>query len=128
MHKDDYIKLTKATGIGHWMASEACDEIFEWGKWSQEIPYIQFPAHWKVKIVPPHASAIIRFRVQMLNDPNDCVSVYLDCYNHLGYGGLDPEGKPIPYWEIYPAAGGDTDRFLMHEIEELLIAIEAAIQ
>lgn len=63
--------------IGHWMLAEACDDIFEWRKWSQEIPYIQFPAHWKVKLLPPWACAIVRFMVKSeSNVGKEYVSVY----------------------------------------------------
>lgn len=126
MHKDNFIKLVKDSGIGHWMLTEACDEIFEWGKWMQEIPYIKFPAHWEIRIAPPFAAAIIRFYVKHAKGGN--ISIYLDCYNHLGCGGIDNRGKPIPYWEIYPGKDGDTDRFDMHDIDGLIAGVEGALQ
>jgi hypothetical protein len=97
------------------------EEAFEWHKWRKEIPYIQFPSHWHVKIMPPFAAAIIRFGVSLTGE-GGCVSVYLDCYGTLG--GV--AGKP--YWEIYPAADGDTERFQMNDIKGLLEAIEKSLR
>jgi len=87
----------------------------EYKKWSLEIPYINFPSNWEVKIVPPIGGAIIRFVVKR-KDSDKSVSVYLDCYDRLGYVGE-------PYWEIYPVKD-DTHRCLMNDIEELLNAID----
>lgn len=75
------------------------EEEFEWKKWSQEIPYISFPSEWEIKIVPPFANAIIRFLVK---NGNDCISVYLDCYDLLGCFGA-------PYWEVYPYPHQESD-------------------
>lgn len=94
---------------------------FEWQKWSTKIPAIQFPSHWYVKVIPPFAAAMIRFRVSLDGSSRD-VSVYLDCYGTLG-------GMPDkPYWEIYPAAGGDTERFSLLDVKGLLEAIGKALE
>lgn len=124
MHKDDFLKLVKDSGIGHWLLAEACDYTFEWQKWSKEIPYLKFPAQWEVKIMPPFAAAIVRFGVKTCN--GDRVSVYLDCYNHLGCFVAD-DGTPLPYWEVYPASNGDTARFAMNDTSGLIAEIERAI-
>lgn len=84
----------------------------EWHKWMAEIPFIDFPAGWKVKIVPPFAGAVVRFHIR-LPDMNDVVSVYLDCYQRLGfYSGF-------PYWEVYPYKS-DIGRCGINEVEELV--------
>ena len=88
------------------------EEMMEHRKWMKEIPYIQFPSDWKVQITPPFAGAVVRFRVQK-NDAE--VSVYLDCYDRLGYYGS-------PYWEVYPHEG-DVFRCDMSDTESLLNAI-----
>jgi len=85
----------------------------EWAKWRDKIPQIQFPNDWKVRIIPPLARAVIRFHV------ND-ISIYLDCYDNLGCVGE-------PYWEIYPAADGDCERFLMADVTGLLDGIKRAL-
>jgi hypothetical protein len=88
------------------------EEMMEHRKWMKEIPYIQFPADWKVQITPPFAGAVVRFRVQK-NDAE--VSIYLDCYDRLGCYGS-------PYWEVYPHEG-DVFRCDMSDTESLLNAI-----
>lgn len=87
--------------------------FFEWIRWSEEIPYIQFPKDWKVKIIPPFHGAIVRFRIQLPNmKPNDFISVYLDCYGVLG-------AEALPHWEIYPY-DEDVGRCGIYDVEELL--------
>lgn len=89
----------------------------EWRKWAKEIPFIQWPADWKVKAVPPFCGAIIRYVVET---PKARVSIYLDCYDQLGCFGE-------PYWEAYPVEG-DTARFEMSDIEGLLKVIASATE
>lgn len=87
-------------------------------RWHEEcasIPYIQFPADWKVKIIPPFGDAVVRFVVELPSGKTK--SVYLDCRSSLGYfGGVD---KPTPYWEVYPHRG-DTARCHRENVELLL--------
>jgi len=124
MHKDAFIKLVKESGIGHWMLTEACADVFEWEKWCQEIPYISFPAHWQVRIIPPYAATIVRFQVK--HPKGYDISICLDCYSHLGYCE-DRNRNPIPYWEVYTAANGDTARFAMNDTKGLIAEIELAL-
>ena len=88
------------------------EEQMEHRKWMKEIPYIQFPADWKVQITPPFSGAVVRFRVR--KDDIE-VSIYLDCYDRLGCYGE-------PYWEVYPHKG-DVFRCDMSDTESLLNAI-----
>jgi hypothetical protein len=97
------------------------EEVFEWRKWANKIPYMTFPPHWKVKIVPPFAAAMIRFWVTKGDMPDDHgISVYLDCYETLGCWDREP------YWEIYPH-DGDTFRCDMADVDKLFVAIEEAM-
>lgn len=98
---------------------------FESRKWTTEIPFIQFKSDWLVKLLPPFASAIVRFKVKKKNSDHE-VSIYLDGYNLLGYFYVD--NKPSPYWEIYPDSSGDTSRFEMNDIDGLLNAIERCFE
>jgi len=91
------------------------DRIMETREWMEKIPPIKFPSHWFIKITPPFAGAVIRFRVSLTKDFEHDVSIYLDCYDSLGYFGE-------PYWEVYPH-DGDTYRCAMHDIDDLLKAI-----
>jgi len=84
----------------------------EWQRWTTEIPEIVFPAGWAVRMRPPTVGAIVRFNA-------NGISVYLDCYSRLGHW----DG---PYWEIYPAEDGDTERYAMHDITGLLDGLERA--
>lgn len=92
------------------------EEREEWRKWMTEIPAIQFPSEWGVKIIPPFAGAIARFWVD-LGEAH--VSVYLDCYDNLGVVGE-------PYWEIYPY-DDDTYRVLMADVDELVQRIQESL-
>lgn len=95
------------------------EKKFEYDKWMKEIPYIKFPSDWEIKIVPPFAGAIVRFRVKKGNAD---ISVYLDCYDMLG-------AVSRPYWEIYPYShDSDTFRCNIHDIDALLEAIELAVE
>ena len=88
----------------------------EWDKWRVEIPALQFPPDWKVKIIPPFAGAIVRFVVEK---GEKSVSVYLDCYDKLGCFGA-------PYWELYPY-GDDVCRVAMAESTELIQRIQESL-
>ena len=88
----------------------------EWREWIDKIPFITFPSDWKIKVIPPFGGAIARFQVR--KDEKQ-VSVYLDCYNALGYF----DG---PYWEIYPYQE-DIGRTGINNTEELLQMIQESL-
>lgn len=85
-----------------------------WNEWRNNIPTLNFPSSWNVRIWPPFAGALIRFQV------NNKISVYPDVADNLGYVGQ-------PYWELYPNAEGDCSRHLMEETEELLREIDSLL-
>ena len=89
----------------------------EWRKWMEEIPYIQFPANWSIKIIPPFTGAIVRFRAKLGKKD---VSIYLDCYDRLGHFGS-------PYWEVYPYQD-DIGRCGIDEVGELLRMIKDTLE
>lgn len=94
----------------------------EWDKWIVKIPFLNFPSHWNIKIIPPYLTGIVRFLVQtdkMLAD--EYVSIYLDCYDIAGFVGQ-------LYWKIYPNEAGTSERFLMDETTNLMLAIELALK
>lgn len=101
MKHEDQIILHKAS------------EIIEVRKWCVEIPYINFPSEWDVKIIPNFSGSVIRFLVKKNNDIK--ISVYLDCYDNLGCYGK-------PYWEIYPHKE-DVFRCDMNDTKTLIKAI-----
>ncbi len=90
----------------------------EWDKWLEEIPFIKWPRNWMVKGVPPFAGAVIRYRVK-LEGMQDEVSIYLDCYDRLGF-------YRAPYWEVYPY-NDDIFRCGINEIDVLLKAIKQSL-
>jgi hypothetical protein len=96
-------------------------EAFEWRKWAKEIPFIDFPAEWLIKAVPPFSGAVIRYNIKHKEIENSFVSVYLDCYSILGVMGE-------PYWEIHPDEDDDCERFYMNEIDELLEGIRKSFE
>ena len=87
-----------------------------WDTIARTVPSLNFKSEWDIKIIPPFAGAVARFRV--LYKGKD-LSVYLDSNDSLGCVGE-------PYWELYPY-NGDTLRFLMNDTEELMAAIEEEI-
>lgn len=107
---DKYIEMVQAQGL--------VEKSNQWMKWVREIPYIAFPADWKIAIIPPFGGAIARFLVRR-KDTDKRVSVYLDCYDRLGCYGE-------PYWEVYPH-DGDVYRCAMDETDLLLSAIEHSL-
>lgn len=97
------------------------EESMEWHHWSNEIPFIKFDSDWEVKIIPPFAGAVVRFLVKK-NDKQ--VSIYLDCYDILGYHNS-------PYWEVYPVkfeGYTDTARFNINDISGLLLCIREELK
>lgn len=103
-----------------WKTARDIESEFEWRKWAQEIPALQFKSDWLVKVIPPYAGAVARFLVFHKLNPKEQVSVYLDCYNQLGF--MDK-----PYWEIYPAKDGDTERFNIEDTANLIQAIDDSL-
>lgn len=94
------------------------EKEMEYMKWVEAIPYINFPDKYEIKIIPPFRGAIVRFIVQIREQPElGTRSVYLDCYDRLGHFGE-------PYWELYPCAGEDVYRCRMDDVQALLEAIE----
>ena len=91
-----------------------------WLSWVEKIPYLKFPAGWQVQVIPPFCGAMARFRVRTEKCLSGTyISVYLDCYNRVGY-------YDGPYWEAYPIRG-ETYRCKMEETDELLEALQGEI-
>lgn len=89
--------------------------------WTHRIPHIPFDPSWDVRAIPPFSGALVRYLVKERDCPLPGISIYLDGNNSLGYG---PEPA---YWEIYPAADGDTERFAISETAELVEAIRQSL-
>ena len=102
-------------------AIEEVSKVFEWDKWCEEIPYLNFPQEWEVKAIPPVGVGIIRYNIRLKDKPDTWVSVYLDCYKLAGFYN----GKP--YWEIYPY-DNDTYRCGINETSDLLEAIAKSLE
>ena len=95
------------------MMSAQMEKEFEWMKWAKEIPYIKWPSDWELKAVPPYVGAVIRYWIKT---PRGEISVYLDCYDNLGFYGK-------PHWEVYPDKDGNNMRFDMEDVDGLLKCI-----
>ena len=102
--------------IDRWTLPREYSELMEHKKWTHEIPYLSFPLDWEVKIVPPFSGAVVRFYIKK---EKAFVSVYLDCYDLLGY-------CQEPYWEVHPYTD-DVFRCEMNETDKLLTAITRSI-
>lgn len=86
----------------------------DWRRWVREVPSIEFPSGWKVKVIPPYAGAMVRFLVELPDGRKK--SIYLDVFDALGCVGK-------PYWEVHPC-NGDCDRCLMDDVAELITLID----
>lgn len=94
------------------------EELEMWESTISLLPTISFPSSWKIKILPPFRGALCRFYVYQ---GDVMVSVYLDFYDRLGI-------EEQPYWELYPSStNADTARFHLNETEQLLDAIQTAL-
>lgn len=82
------------------------------------VPAIKRPHNLDVAAVPPFGGALVRYRV---TKGRAQVSIYFDGHDALGCVGK-------PYWEIHPGAEDETERFLMHETDELVSAVKTAIR
>jgi len=88
-------------------------------RWQDEVarlPWIQFPADWKVKVIPPFGDAVVRFLVTLPDGKEK--SVYHDSRASLGEY-FDDMDELIPYWKVYPV-NGDIGRCGTDEVELLL--------
>ncbi len=85
----------------------------KWGQEIEHIPFIQFPAEWKIQVIPPFGDAVVRFRVQLPCGAEK--SIYLDSRDSLGCFGE-------PYWEVHPVQD-DVGRCERADVERLLILI-----
>lgn len=92
------------------------EQAYEFMKWRDQIPSLNFDKDWNVKIIPPFAGAIVRFLVE---HNGKHVSCYLDCYDELGYYGE-------PYWEIYPYEN-DVFRCSMQDTSTLIEKIREIV-
>jgi hypothetical protein len=100
------------------IASSEIGRLFEWDRWCREIPKIKFKRTWDVQVIPPFAGAVVRF---VVSKGKARVSVYLDCYDNLGYFGE-------PHWEIYPDSEDTNARFAMNDTETLLKEIDKSLK
>lgn len=89
----------------------------DYAEWVKEIPYITLPKGYEMRAIPAFGGAVVRYNVKR---GNKSVSIYLDCYDALGYMGK-------PYWELYPHEG-DIYRCLMQDVESLRKAIIKALR
>lgn len=100
-------------GINSYLLRYAFERDQQWEYWAKKMPVIVFPPGWRIRIIPPSIGAIVRFLAED-------ISVYLDCHGALG-------AVETPYWEIYPSADGDTERFDMEDIKGLIDGLRRAV-
>lgn len=91
----------------------------QWREIIEQIPALNFPRTWTVKVIPPFGGAAVRFLVSTPNREGR-ISIYLDFYDVLGF-------MQEPYWEVYPL-DGDAYRCLLNEKDDLIKAISRAIR
>lgn len=98
-------------------ASYELEKGLEYKRWMKELPFMEIPAGFKIKVVPPFHGAVVRFWIQKVGsvDMQDSVSVYFDSANVLGW-------MEHPYWEAYPI-DGECQRYFVGEEEKMIADI-----
>lgn len=98
------------------MARYEIEHKQNWRGEIERIPFLSFPAGWRVRVIPPFNDAVVRFQVKLPSGNRK--SAYLDVRNSLGFFGANLD-TPEPYWEVYPYRGDvgrcdrcDTDRLM----------------
>ena len=90
------------------------EQFHDYKGWARKLPAFHFDKEWDVTIIPPFASAIIRF---VIDYNGKYVSVYFDAYSELGWM-YDKNEQPIPYFEYYD--GEETHRYYLDESEQMM--------
>lgn len=95
-------------------SSYELEQALDYRRWMEELPFMEIPSGFKIKVVPPWHGAVIRFWIQKVGavDNQDCVSVYFDSRNVLG-------SMSQPYWEAYPI-DDDCQRYFVGEEEKMM--------
>lgn len=89
-----------------------------WHEWIPYIPWIHFPCHFDIKIIPPYGGAMVRFEIRLHNQPNRRkVDVYLDCNQRLGF--FDDKA----YWEV-----SSGERFEISDVKNMIQHIDFLLQ
>lgn len=99
----NYIRALKPGEIRFFELRSRLETEERWSHWRRAIPAIEFRQGWRVRVVPPFGGAIARFEVI---EGDLMVSVFLDCYDRLGWFGT---GTQSPYWQVHPYKGASVD-------------------
>ena len=85
-----------------------------------QMPKLSFPADMLIQIIPPFGGVAARF-IATKEGSDTRVSVFFDVSNAMGT-------MSVPFWEIYPNADGDTERFPYSTPKMLIEAISKALE
>ncbi len=92
------------------------DRDDKWLEWECKIPELNFDSSWNVRIIPPFAGALIRFKV--FKGDKYC-SVFLDVFNNLGW-------QKKAYWGVLSYTD-DEYEIAMDNVEELMKVIKSIV-
>ena len=79
------------------------------------------PEWIETRVIYPFGMAVARITFTDKRNPNNGVSTYLDAFDQLGSMGQ-------PYFELYPAVDGGTERFLVSEEPQLYERVIASLE
>lgn len=98
-------------------ASHQLEDALDYGRWMRELPFMEIPAGFKIKVVPPWHGAVVRFWIQKADavDMEKCISVYFDSRNVLG--SMDQ-----PYYEAY-SIDDECQRYFVGEEDKMMADI-----
>jgi hypothetical protein len=97
------------------------DNVFEAEKWAAQIPSINFPMAWQVKVLPAYKNAVIRYMVS--SKAGSQVSVLFDPYGiHT-----DEVGE---YWDVYCSELSTDNRATinLHDVKKLKLVISQMLK
>ena len=87
-----------------------------------EVKYLRFPKSMEIAVIAPYPYAEIRFLARLRGTSVTGVSVYLDTQSALGSVGGEH------YWEIYPNAAEENQRFSLGSEPAMIKAIKKALK
>lgn len=104
-----------------WVARAELEQKEQWDDIRQNMPWLDIPAGWAMKIIPPFGGATARFVVRNAHGVE--ISVYADHFSRLGV-------MRRPYWEAHGIGGPMTEadpddpiRFDLNDTAGLLDAL-----
>jgi hypothetical protein len=96
------------------------EHAFDYVRWNKAVPFIPFPVHWQIQVVPPVRGTIVTFNVK-LDGMRRHIQVLLDGYGLMGY-------SPQPIWMVRPDCNESMSALPVDDTEGLIRVVESALK